>query len=265
MKNHIKLIFVAILAMLITFSSCTRIDAGHEGIKVNLYGSNKGVDNVELCTGMVWFNPVTERVYEYPTFVQTVDYDPFTINAKDGSEFTVDPTLSIKMIDGSSPAIFKKYRKSVEDIINSTLYNYTKDAFRVQLNKFTTDEIVSNRETVEKAIESQLREELTKEGFNLEQLTSGLKYPQSIVDAVNAKNKAVQEAQRVANELEIVKAEAEKKIVAAQAEKEANELRTKALTPAILQQQWIEKWDGSTPKIITSENAGVMLNLSNIK
>lgn len=204
---------------------------------------------------------MTERVYEYPTFVQTVDYDPFTINAKDGSEFTVDPTLSIKMIDGSSPAIFKKYRKSVEDIINSTLYNYTKDAFRVQLNKFTTDEIVSNRETVEKAIESQLREELTKEGFNLEQLTSGLKYPQSIVDAVNAKNKAVQEAQRVANELEIVKAEAEKKIVAAQAEKEANELRTKALTPAILQQQWIEKWDGTLPKVVTGEEAALMLNL----
>lgn len=259
--KYFKFIFIAFLAV-ITASSCTRIDAGHEGIKVNLYGSNKGVDNVELCTGMVWFNPVTERVYEYPTFVQTVDYDPFTINAKDGSEFTVDPTLSIKMIDGSSPAIFKKYRKSVEDIINSTLYNYTKDAFRVQLNKFTTDEIVSNRETVEKAIESQLREELTKEGFNLEQLTSGLKYPQSIVDAVNAKNKAVQEAQRVANELEIVKAEAEKKIVAAEAEKKANELRTKALTPAILQQQWIEKWSGDVPQVITSDQAGLMLNLS---
>lgn len=165
------------------------------------------------------------------------------------------------MIDGSSPAIFKKYRKSVEDIIVGTLYNYTKDAFRVQLNKFTTDEIVSNRETVEKAIESQLREELTKEGFNLEQLTSGLKYPNSIVEAVNAKNKAIQEAQRVANELEIVKAEAEKKIVAAQAEKEANELRTKALTPAILQQQWIEKWDGTLPKVVTSDQAGLMLNL----
>ena len=114
---------------------------------------------------------------------------------------------------------------------------------------------MSNRETVEKAIESQLREELTKEGFNLEQ------FPQSIVDAVNAKNKAVQEAQRVANELEIVKAEAEKKIVAAQAEKEANELRTKALTPAILQQQWIEKWNGELPKVVTGEEAALMLNL----
>lgn len=261
MKNLIKSVFLIAIAILISVS-CTRIDAGHEGIKVNLYGSNKGVDEVSLVTGWVIFNPLTTKVYEYPTFVQTVDYEPFTINAKDGSEFSVDPTLSIKMIDGSSPAIFKKYRKSVEDIIAGTLYNYTKDAFRVQLNKFTTDEIVSNRETVEKAIESQLIEELTKEGFTLEQLTSGLKYPQSIVEAVNAKNRAVQESQRVANELAIVKAEAEKKIVAAQAEKEANELRTKALTPAILQQQWIEKWDGTLPRVVTSEEAGLMLNLS---
>lgn len=260
MKSLIKSVFLIAIAILISVS-CTRIDAGHEGIKVNLYGNNKGVDNISLCTGMVWFNPVTERVYEYPTFVQTVDYDPFTINAKDGSEFLVDPTLSIKMIDGASPEIFKKYRKPVDEIIASTLYNYTKDAFRVQLNKFTTDEIVSKREEVETAIESQLSIELEKEGFTLEQLTSGLKYPQSIVEAVNQKNRAIQESQRVENELAIVKAEAEKKIVAAQAEKEANELRTKALTPAILQQQWIEKWDGSVPQVITSENAGMFLNL----
>lgn len=260
MNKFIKTIFLAIIAIFTTIS-CTRIDAGHEGIKVNLYGNNKGVDNISLCTGMVWFNPVTERVYEYPTFVQTVDYDPFTINAKDGSEFSVDPTLSIKMIDGASPEIFKKYRKPVDEIIASTLYNYTKDAFRVQLNKFTTDEIVSKREEVETAIESQLSIELEKEGFTLEQLTSGLKYPQSIVEAVNQKNRAIQESQRVENELAIVKAEAEKKIVAARAEKEANELRTKALTPAILQQQWIEKWNGQLPVYVTGDNAGTLINL----
>lgn len=42
-------------------------------------------------------------------------------------------------------------------------------------------------------------------------------------------------------------AEAEKKVVAAQAEAEANKLRTQALTPLILKQQWIEKWDGKLP------------------
>lgn len=107
MNKFIKTIFLTIIAILTTIS-CTRIDAGHEGIKVNLYGNNKGVDNISLCTGMVFFNPLTEKVYEYPTFVQTVDYNPFTVNAKGGLAFTMDPTISVKIIDGKTPDIFKK-------------------------------------------------------------------------------------------------------------------------------------------------------------
>lgn len=110
-------------------TSCSeRVDAGSEGILVNLYGSDKGVDDVSLVTGRVWYNPFTEEVYEYPTFVQTIDYPAFTVNAKDGSEFTVDPTVSLKMIDGNAPKVFKKYRKELSDIVNVTLFNYVKDA-----------------------------------------------------------------------------------------------------------------------------------------
>ena len=90
------------------FTSCEKVDAGHEGILVNLYGDDKGVGRVSMCTGMVWYNPFTQNVYEYPTFVQTVDYKPFTINAKDGSEFYVDPTISLKLVDGKTPEVFKK-------------------------------------------------------------------------------------------------------------------------------------------------------------
>lgn len=217
----------------------------------NLFVDNNhrrnGVDDVSLVTGRVWYNPFTEEVYEYPTFVQTIDYPAFTINAKDGSEFTVDPTVSLKMIDGNAPKVFKKYRKDLNDIIHGTLFNYVKDAFRIQLNKYTTDQIVSNRDMVERAIESQLSNALAKEHFQLEQLTSGLKYPNSIVKAVNQKNKAIQEAQRALNEVAVKKAEAEKMLVQARAEREANELKSASLTPAILKKMWIEKWDGKLP------------------
>lgn len=57
----------------------------------------------------------------------------------------------------------------------------------------------------------------------------------------------IQKAQKAQNELAVVKAESEKKVVAAQAEAEANKLRTQALTPAILEKMWIEKWDGKLP------------------
>lgn len=236
------------LFMVLSMTSCMeRVDAGCEGIKVNLYGSEKGVEATSLVTGVVWYNPWTTRVYEYPIYVQTVDYEPFTVNAKDGSEFVVDPTISLKIIDGKSPAVFKKYRKELDEVVKSTLYNYVRDAFRIQLNKFSTDDIVSKRDSIEIAIEKHLSATLAKENFQLEQLTSGLKYPQTIVDAVNLKNKAIQQAMQVENEVKVAEAQAKKLIVAAEAEKKANELRQQALTPAILEKMWIEKWDGKLP------------------
>lgn len=263
MKSKIIYCLMAFFLCLSVTSCCEKVDAGCEGIKVNLYGSDKGVDDVSLVTGMVWYNPWTTTIYEYPTYVQTVDYDPFTINAKDGSEFTVDPTISLKIVDGKSPEVFRKYRKELSQVIDGTLYNYVKDAFRVQLNKFTTDDIVSKRDSIENAIEKHLSAALIKENFQLEQLTSGLKYPNTIVDAVNAKNKAIQDAMKVQNEVAVAKAEAEKVLVRAKAESEANKLREQALTPAILQKMWIEKWDGKLPTVNSGSN--MMLNLKDLK
>lgn len=74
----------------------------------------------------------------------------------------------------------------------------------------------------------------------------------------------IQKAQKAQNELAVVKAEAEKKVVAAQAEAEANKLRTQALTPLILKQQWIEKWNGTIPTVVTGGNTSAFLDLSKI-
>jgi regulator of protease activity HflC (stomatin/prohibitin superfamily) len=159
----------------------------------------------------------------------------------------VDPTLSYNIIQGNSPKIFSKYRKDLNEVSRTTIYNYVKDAFRLQMNKYSTDEIVSNREKFESDVQKTLSDVLDKEGFRLEQLTSGLKYPQAIVDAVNSKNKAVQEAMKVENELRVAEAQAKKLLVQAEAEKKANELKQVSLTPMLIQQMFIEKWDGRTP------------------
>lgn len=271
----LKKILYLICAVLMTasLSSCyERVDAGYEGIKVNLYGSDKGVDNVGLVSGAIWYLPWTTKIYEYPTFVQTVDYEPFTINAKDGGSFMVDPTISLKIIDGKSPEVFKKYRKeNLNEIINSTLYNYVKNAFRIQLNQYTTDELVSKREEFERAIEDRLSKELQAENFQLEQMTSGLKYPESLVNSINSKNAAIQQAQQALNEVKKIEAEAQKKIAAAQGEAEALRIKGDAeanynrkisasLSTLIIQQEMIKKWNGKTPVFIGA--SGTILDAS---
>lgn len=237
--------FLMLLLLIIT--SCTKINAGYEGVLIEQYGDDKGVQDVALVTGRVWYNPWTQDVIEYPVFVQTIDYEAFSVNAKDGSEFLVDPTLSYNITTGKAPSIFKKYRKDLEDVSETTLLNYVKDSFRLQMNKYTTDEIVSNREKFETDVQNTLTQVLNAEGFKLEQLTSGLKYPKTIVEAVNQKNRAVQEAMMVENQLRVAEAQAKKLIILAEAEKQSNELRQKSLSPMLIQQRFIEKWDGHTP------------------
>lgn len=252
MKNLI------ILLLATTMYSCTRIEAGYEGILIKQYGSEKGVQDVTLVTGTVTYNPWTEDVELIPMFVQTQDYEPFSVNAKDGSVFTVDPTISIKIVKGSSPAIFQKYRRDIEEIIQVTIYNYVKDAFRIQFNKYTTDDITSKREEFENAVQVYLIQQLEQEGFHLEQLTSGLKYPDVIVKAIDAKNEAVQNAMRIENEVKAAEAQAKIKIakargdadalvIQAKADAEANKLRQASLTNLLVQQQFIEKWNGVLP------------------
>lgn len=227
--------------------SCTRIDAGHEGILVKQYGSERGVQDVAIVTGRVWYTPWSESVYEFPTFIQTLDYAPFAINAKDGSEFTIDPTLSFNIVPGNAPTIFRKYRKEIDDIASTTIYNYVKDAFRLQMNKYTTEQIITNREGFENQVQKTLSEILAKDGFRLEQLTSGLKYPDVIVSAINRKNQAIEDAKRVENELKVAEMSARKKIIEAEADAKANQLRQQTLTPLLVSEKFIEKWDGKTP------------------
>ncbi|MGH7436956.1 MAG: hypothetical protein ACRENE_14885, partial [Polyangiaceae bacterium] len=50
----------------------TRVDAGHVGIRVKLAGSDRGVQDMPVVTGWVFYNPLTEQIVLFPTSVQNV-------------------------------------------------------------------------------------------------------------------------------------------------------------------------------------------------
>ena len=271
MKRSFLLIAALFLVCCCCSSCFTRVDAGHEGIKVNLYGDSKGVDDVELVTGAVWYNPITTAVYEYPTFVQTVDYAPFDINAKDGSKFTVDPTININLVSGTAAATFKKYRKPMDEVVHDVLKTHIVNAYRVKLNSYTTDELVSKREEFEKAVEDYLRDVLLKENFELGEITSGLKYPERLEKSITAKNEAVQNALRIENEVAAIEAEAKKKVAEANGNAEAmritadaeayyNRTVSASLSANLVNMKALEKWDGKTP--IVSGGSGTFIDAS---
>ena len=263
-KKMTKLIggsIVGLFLMVFLFKSCERIDAGHVGVKVNLYGDNKGVDDVVEVTGMVFFNPITHNIYEFPTFIQHKEYtgdNSFVVNSKDGSEFHVSPIINYSVKREKVPAIFSKYRRSLEQIEEGFLKTSVFDAFRLATNKYTADELISNRAQFEVEVRRLLEGQLLNEGFVVNQFTSNLIYPESFKNAINAKNNAVQAALMAENKVKQAEAEAKIKVATAEgnaqamlttakAESEANRMKQQTLTPLLLQLEYINKWDGKLP------------------
>ena len=263
-KKMVKRILVGIgafIALVVLYSSCERIDAGHVGVKVNQYGDNKGVDDVVAVTGMVFYNPFTTAIYEFPTFIQHKEYkgeNSFIVNSKDGSEFNVSPIMNYSVQRDKVPAIFSKYRRPLEDIEEGFLKTAVYDAFRLATNKYTADELISNRAIFEVEVRRLLDGQLLKEGFTINQFTSNLIYPETFKKSIEAKNNAVQAALRAENEVKTAEAQANIKVATAEgnaqamltsakAEAESNRMKQQTLTPLLLQLEYINKWDGKLP------------------
>jgi len=263
-KRMYKLIvsgIVGLFLMVFLFKSCERIDAGHVGVKVNLYGDNKGVSDVTEVTGMVFFNPITHNIYEFPTFIQHKEYtgdNSFIVNSKDGSEFHVSPIINYSVQRDKVPSIFAKYRRSLDQIEEGFLKTSVFDAFRLATNKYTADELIGNRQAYEIEVRKILEGQLLREGFVVNQFTSNLIYPETFKNAINAKNNAVQAALKAENDVKTAEAEAKIKVAQAEgnaqsmltiakAEAEANRLKQTTLTPLLIQLEYVKKWDGKLP------------------
>jgi len=270
---------ILVISMIFLFNSCERIDAGHVGVRVNLYGTGKGVGDITECTGWVFYNPISTKIYEFPTYIQHKEYvktedtdNSFVVNSKDGSEFHVAPIVNYSVQREKVPFIFAKYRRTLESIEEGFLKTTIYDAFRMTANAYTAEELISNRQAFETRVRAKLDADLLKEGFIITQLTSNLGYPETFKRAIEAKNNAVQAALTAENQVKTAEAQAKIKVATAEgnaqamlanakAEAESNKLRQQTLTPMLLQQMWIEKWNGALPSTQLGSGTNMMYNV----
>lgn len=265
-------IIFAILA--VSMSSCyTRIDSANTGLKVSKFGDDKGNINVLPIRGGIWYNPFMTEIYEYPNFVQRVDYAPFDVNTKDGSIIKVDVAMSYRILTNKVGDIFKKYRKPVKEIEQGYIATAVYDSYRLTANTFTVDELMGNRLKFDNELQEKLSKSLNNEGFYLEQITGKIDPPESLKNSIDSKNKAIQVALQAQNQVK--EAEARAKIKIAEAEGEASAIKIKAdaeayansriansITSNLVELKKVENWDGKLPIVSGGSN---LVNLKDLK
>ena len=133
---------------------------------------------------------------------------------------------------------------------------------------------MSSRANFESDVRARLEKSLQAEGFIVEEFTSQITPPQSLAQMINEKNAAVQSALKAKNKVAEAQANATIKIAEAKGAAEAMQIKADAeayynrtiaasLSPMIVQEDWIEKWDGKLPTV-SSGNGGMILDLKNI-
>lgn len=267
------IICLSIVGFIVLIMSCTKmVDNSEIGIKFKKFSlTDQGQLIATEVTGLIFYNPITTRVFTYPVFIQRVDYQPFTVTTKDAAEFTMDPMLAYQLEREKASYVFNKYRRDLKEIENGYMRTCIYDAYRISANNYTSDELMANRAKFEQEVRQMLVHSLGSEGFNVQEFTSRITPPKSLSAAIEAKNQAIQEALKAENLVKQAEANAQIAIAKAKGEAEATKVKADAeayynrtisasLSTLIVQEDWIEKWDGKLPEVMSQGN-GLMMNL----
>lgn len=282
-KSLLATFAVAItLILAVSFFGCSVIGPGEVGIKVNYFGTQRGVEDFPLVTGMILFNRLTTKVFHYPVYVQTAvwTHSPYegkavneeiTFNSKEGLIIAGDISLSYQLEPKKVPHFYVKFRSdNLDTFTHGFLRNVARDHFNEVGSQYAVDDIYGpKKEEFLKIIRDRINKEVGDFGVHLEQFgfIGAPRLPQGVVDALNAKIKATQDAIRAENELRQAQAEAKKRIAAAEGEARSNEILTRSLSDTLLRwrsleitQKAVEKWDGKRP-MVEGSGAGLLLQI----
>ncbi|CAJ0791842.1 prohibitin family protein [Ralstonia holmesii] len=279
----LALVFGAIAALAIgrTFLlNWQIIPPGYTGIKINRL-VDRGITHENVVTGFVFYNPVQTAIIQYPTYVQRVIWtqdvneghalnEELTFNTKDAVPVNVDVAVSYQLDRDKVPAFYTNFRA---DRIETFTHGYLRDTARNVIvaigSEYNFDDVNGGKkEEFVARLTNELDTRLTPLGVSIKQfgIVGSLRPPRSLLDAVSAKTKAIQDAIRTENEVRSAQAEAKKKVAIAEGEAAANQTLASSLDDRLLawerlklERAAIEKWNGVTPSVMAGGNGGGML------
>lgn len=123
------------------------------------------------------------------------------------------------------------------------------------ISQYNASELVSLRSEISIVIVETLNEKMEDYGITISSVSiNNFDFSEEYNASIERKAVAEQNALAAAQELEKEKIEAEKKLVKAEAEKRANEMKQQTLTDNIIKEKFIEKWNGELPKVMGEGN-----------
>ncbi len=213
------------------------VPSGFVGVKLTLGKADKE----ELPPGLHVIVPILQKVEKMS--VRTHSYDLTggnSINAlsKDGLTINVELTTLYKIMPDKAAEIFIEYGLFYEDRIIKPVI---RSAVRDVIATLDSAQVYQERAMIQDKIAQQVSAELEKRFIMLDEiLIRDIRLPTKVVEAIEQKRRALEEAQRMKFLVEKEKLEAERKKIEAQGIAEANRIIAGSLTKEYLTWKFLE-------------------------
>ena len=219
---------VALVLLLLWAGAGTRIvDNRHVGCRIRL----GQIQTKETPPGVHWVIVPVESLSTVPIHTRILDYKGVEVLAKDGLRIHMDITIGYRIKPEKACDALLQYT----DIESGLVVPAIRSALRKVASAYLSTEYYEKRAEVDAGI-MQALESLENPYFRVVQVNiRNVVLPQSVVEAIQRKIVAKQEAERMQFVLQKEQKEAERKKIEAQGIAEANKLIAHSLTETYLQ------------------------------
>jgi len=269
-KNNTKnilLIAAIVLAVIIIWNGFVVIPAGSVGV-VQRFGAITG----QRGEGLNFLIPFVDQAKLVSVQSQMYQGKLETFS-KQQQDVIIDITVNYRLDPIMVQDMIRRFN-SLDNISARVVEPSVSQVVKEIIPDYVTDQIHLNRLKIRDSIIKELNIRMDREDkdpskrigvifedVNLVNITFSKEY----TDAIERKQVAEQDALRAEYKRQEAMKNKEIAQVNAEAKKIEQQLVNQSLTQAILQNRWIEKWNGTLPQVMSGDGGGVILNLGDLK
>lgn len=261
-KKKMKIYSLLMIIFLQLFTSCAVIRPGEVGIKQRL----GKFSNQVIKEGTVIYNPITSKVVKESTQTQNIKL-VLSLPSKEGLSVQSEISILYRLEEDKVASVLENLGKNYESIVTSVFRSAASD---VCAQFFAKDMHSGVRSKIEGEILNKMKTNLEKQANGVDLiavLMKQIQLPRGLANSIERKLQAEQDAMRMEFILNQEKKEAERKIISAKGERDAQIIISEGLNDGVLRIKAIDAFrqlsnskntkiiitDGKTPLMISEE------------
>ncbi len=233
-------IFILFIFGTIVGSSLIIIDAGEVGIKLR-FGK---IVSEELFPGIHFKLPGAEKIVIFSTRVEKIDMraktgNPIVALSIEGLPASLDVTILYRIIPDKADRIYKNYGINYAEKL---IVPIAREAIRNVVAQYKIEDLYSTkRAKLQTSIYRDIKEKLEKCDIEVvDVLLRNVKLPSKVVEKIEEKLRAKEEAEKMKFVIQKEKLEAERKITEAKGIAESNRIIANSLSSSYLQWYYLQ-------------------------